>query len=296
MALWKNLSPYTLVEPDNPVFQRDHRRLRWLKTPESLLNYSLIAWIGIPALILLCWLIERTARGFNFVPRDMEDRLLNVVLIVCLGIMILSNFYIVITTIGRIHKQFHAGDWQSLRMTNQSEEDILAAKKTISQLQAWPLISLEIGLRAACIVIFILSDLYSEYRDIYPDVGYFTHTVLLSPSRLFGYGLMLVISFAFIFEPLLRMRVMIVWSTAIALQVREVSLALLTGFASVLIFLLIQVMLAAGLIALITDSTSGGSSFLLPLFCLSPILLYWFFTFLLEESNNFIRRKAFTQD
>jgi hypothetical protein len=33
--MWRQLSPYNLVDADNPVFQQEQRRLRWLK-PRSV--------------------------------------------------------------------------------------------------------------------------------------------------------------------------------------------------------------------------------------------------------------------
>jgi hypothetical protein len=302
MGIWKNLSPYSLVEPDNPVFQQEQRRLRWLKTPESLLKYNLIVWIGIPALILLWWLIERIGLGFKYVQPDLENRILIAVLVISLSVMVLSSFYIVITTIGRIHRQFHAGDWQTLRMTNQSESDILGAKDAIAQIHAWPFLALEIGLRGAFVSIFTLNNFYDLYHS-YADKSLYIQTTVLNLVCWGGWGLILTIGLAFVFESWLRMRVLIAWSMAIALQVKQASLALLTGFAAALLFHFTQATLIVSLAAILTkirDSNDEAGIALACLFILlcafAAALFYAFYISIRRMSNNFIRRKAFAQD
>ena len=158
MGIWKNLSPYTLVEPDNPIFQQEQRRLRWLKTPESLLKYNRIVWFGIPALILLWWLIERIHVDFRFAQSDLKDRLPLILLITIIGVMFLSSAYTITSTTGRVHRQFHAGDWETLRMTDQPETAILGAKDAIAQIRAWPFVAVEIGLRIAFVIIIMLTN------------------------------------------------------------------------------------------------------------------------------------------
>jgi hypothetical protein len=299
--MWRKLSPYTLVERDNPVFQQEQRYLRWLKTPESLRRYNLIVWIGIPALIVSWWFIERINLGFKYVQPDLESRLLNVVLLVSLGVMILSSFYIIITTLGRVHKQFHAGDWETLRMTHQPEEGILIAKNAIAQIQAWPFIAVEIGLRVAVFAVFTFNNFY-HYYHISADKSGFVQTAFLNMFCWCSWAIILAVGLAFMLEPLLRTRVLIAWSTAIALQVRSASLSLLAGFGAGLLFHLTQIALIGGLEAVVNNWANNSDVGVEIVFVFIPLCLfaaasfYVFYIGIRRMSSNFIRRKAFAQD
>src|SRR6185503_10060374 len=118
---------------------------------------------------------------------------------------------------------------------------------------------------------------------------YFVQFVLLNPLCWFGTGLILVLGLAVVFEPLLRMRVLVAWSTAIALQVKQASLALLTGFAAALLFHLTQAGLIGSLAAILTfarDSNEENGIALAWLFILlCPITAALFYAFYIRVRN-----------
>jgi hypothetical protein len=300
--MWRKFSPYTLVESDNPVFQQEQRRLRWLKTPESLLKYNLIVWIGIPGLILLWWLIERINIRFRDLDPYLDQRLVIITLIVSLGMMILSNCYIVASTLGRSHRQFHAGDWQVVSIMNRGESDILDAKDAIAQIHSWPFIAFEIGLRGVCIIIILLNDFYHRYQNYYPETSAFSRITVLNPGFWIMNGVYLIIGLEVALLPLLRMRVMITWSTFIALQVKNAALAMLTGLAFVLFFHLTQIALIGDvflllMLILINDISviwMGCIILLLPI--LLPIVLSKLYASTQKIGKNAIRRKVFAPD
>ena len=94
------------------------------------------------------------------------------------------------------------------------------------------------------------------------------------------------------------MRVLVAWSTAIALQVKLPWLALLAGFCAALIFHLTQAGALGALWLLLNelDDSDAGIILFVPLTIFAAASFYGFYIGVRRVSNNFIRRKAFAQD
>lgn len=293
LNMWRQFSPYNFVEVDNPVFQREQRRLRWLKTPQRLLRYNRIVWIVIPALIWSWWLIEVIQINTRRMPAYIQNRFPLILLITIVGVMLLSSAYTVIVTISRVHRQYHSGDWDILRLTTLPETRILAAKDVSAQIRAWPFVAVEMGLRAAFVVLITLTNFYNATNQ-FTNI----HDLLLNGLFWLFHGFVLIIGLAVVGEAVLRMRVLVAWSTIIALQVKNAALALLAGFVAALVFHLSQAV-ALGLVwwQLLESSGSDVGLILFALFTMvTAALFYGFYIGIRRMSNNFIRRKAFAPD
>ncbi|HEX2906504.1 MAG TPA: hypothetical protein VHO69_06560, partial [Phototrophicaceae bacterium] len=165
-----------------------------------------------------------------------------------LGLMPICSVYTIVTVIGPLNRLFHLGQWRLLRITGQPENDILQAKEAIAQIRVWLVIAVEVGLRIIIVTVFLLNNFYAFYQ-ISLSRDYFLLTAILNPLCWGFYLLVSVIGVVFAVEPIFRMRVIVALGIATAMQVRQTTIAFLTGFALVLPVQIIQVALIGGLMA-----------------------------------------------
>jgi hypothetical protein len=201
--LLKFLLPYSQIDTSNPIFQRDLRRLRWLRSPQSLRRYTLIVTLGIPLLILGWWILERAAYGFGEIPVAISVRLIYFCIIGVAVLAVSSNFFAVVSTIAFMHRSFDSDEWALLRIAVQDEQTILALKDAIAQIYAWRVAVFEVGIRLALTLIAIPDKLYIDW--LIGDDSLFL-SVLCPVSWLF-YALTILTGFILSIEPLLRVRV-----------------------------------------------------------------------------------------
>ncbi len=293
------LLPYSEVDTKNPLFQQRWYHLRWLNSEASLRRYTRLMLIGIPLIILLWWLIERSHLSFADVPPDLAYRLINLIICAALITMTLSSLYSLPRIMGRFSSQFNSAYWDSLRLTPQYNSAILMSHDAIAQLRLWPFTAIEIGLRIAIVALFTLNNFYELFHTYKSE---FASRTLLNPSCLGIWGIILFTGIVFALEPIIRARLIIAFHITIAIRIHNVPLALLMGFAALSIVHLAQLFLIGCLFIIyqifITQEMGGVGLALcfLPLTGLTAVLLWALYRWLRKAALNLAYDSAFRQD
>jgi hypothetical protein len=286
------LRPYGSADILHPVLQQEWPRLRWLRTPDAVNRYNRIVLIGIPTIVGLWWFLERLNLNFGSVPPAFEAILTNLLLVASLGLMIVSSFGTVVATIGPLNRQLTTGQWDDLRITSLRESDVVMAKDAVAQLRVWPIVVVEVGLRLASVGLFVANSLYLNFQ--------FT-TASAIPICCYAYALIFGIGLVYIVEPVLRMRLLIAFCTAIALRIQNLNLALLTGFVTALLVHLAQLILVGRLEHLYQISiAAGGYTAIFGILCgflpsslISAAIFYAIYIGVRKAALSFAVRKAF---
>ena len=295
------LLPYSEVDTKNPLFQQKWHHLRWLNSEAHLRRYTQMMLIGIPVVVLIWWLIERANLNFADVPPEFSTRLTNLIICTALVVMALSSLYSLPRVMGRFNAQYNSAYWDTLRLTPQYNSAILMSHDAIAQLRLWIFTAAEIGLRIAIVALFTLNNFYGLYHA-YPQKSDFVSQTLLNPTCLGIWGIILFIGIAFTLEPIIRARLISAFHLIIAIRIRNVPLALLTGFVALAIIHLAQLFLIVCLYTIFqTFATQemGGVGIALcfvPLTGLVAILLWAFYRWLRKTALNLAYESAFRQD
>ena len=197
--------------------------------------------------------------------------------------------------------QFNSAYWDSLRLTPQYKSSILMSHDAIAQLRLWPFTAAEIGLRIAIVFLFALNNFYELFHT-YPQKSEFVSQTLLNPTCLGIWGIILFIGIIFTLEPIIRVRLIVAFHLIVAIRIRNVPLALLTGFVAVAIVHLAQLFLVVCLWALyqaFTTQEMGGVGLalcFLPLTGLTAALLWALYRWLRKAALNLAYDSAFRQD
>ncbi len=287
--MFRGLLPDSQIVKENPVYQQERRSLRWLRTPQGFRDYNLTVLIGLPLLIALWWMLDHLNSGYT--PLGFEYRSINVLLVTSLGLMLLSSLYAIPQVIGRLHNQFTSGYWDTLKLTTQSEDDILMAEDAVGQLRLWPLIAVEVGLRIGIVILFFANYLYSFYQNFDP---FFSQSVI----GCFGWGLILLIGIAYIIEPIVRARLIVAFSIVIAMRVKTLPLTLLTGFGLVLCVHLMQAVFVSVIWFGLPDIAGEDyyATIVYPAVLAGSILYYALYVSLRNAALAYKLRNAFTPD
>jgi hypothetical protein len=257
--------------------------------------------IGMPVVVFIWWLIERANLNFADVPPEFSTRLINITIFAALIVMALSSLYSLPRVMGRFNAQYNSAYWDTLRLTPQYNSAILMSHDAIAQLRLWIFTAAEIGLRIAIVALFTLNNFYGLYHT-YPQTSDFVSQTFLNPTCLGIWGIILFIGIAFTLEPIIRTRLIIAFHLIIAIRVRNVPLALLTGFVALAIIHLAQLFLIVCLYTVFqTFATQemGGVGIALcfvPLTGLVAILLWAFYRWLRRTALNLAYESAFRQD
>lgn len=294
------LLPYSAVDTRNPLFQQKWHHLRWLNSDTSLNRYTQLMLIGLPFIILLWWLIERFNLNFGAVPPDFSYRLINFIIFTALIVMGISSLYSLPRIMGRFNAQFNSAYWDSLRLTPQYNSTILMSHDAIAQLRLWPFTALEIGLRIAIVALYTLNNFYDLYHT-YPQQSFIAQTIL-NPTCLGIWGIIFFIGLIFALEPIMRVRLIIAFHLTIAIRIHNIPLAFLTGFITLAIIHLTQLLLIVCLYTLyqaFTMQEMGGVSIALcfvPLTFVTSIALRALYHWLRKAALNLAYDSAFRQD
>lgn len=247
--------PNSLPHPPNPILRYAWRRLRFFRSPQRLSRYNRLILFGIPILVALWWLIEKASFGFRQIPSflGLEELRLILLLIASGGAMLLSSLYTVFAAIGSTNREVNSDQWELVRLTNLSQQQLLDALDGVARLRSWPLVMVESGLRLSILVVATLEIIYMLLVDI--DTGY----LFINPFCFAVYLFVLVFFAAFILEPIFRARTLVAFCIAVAMYIRALPFALLVGFVGIVLAHAIQIFFFGGAIWLITLSTRGSA-------------------------------------
>ncbi len=295
------LLPYSEVDTKSELFLQKWHHLRWLNSETRLRRYTLLTLIGIPFMIILWWFIERLNLNFTDVSPELAYRLINLILFIVFITMALSSFYSLPRIMGHFQNQFNSAYWDALLLTPQYNSAILMSHDAIAQIRLWPFTAIEIGLRIGVVALFALNNFY-EFAHPHLQQSAFIWQIFLDPTCLGITGIIFFVGIVFIVEPVIRVRLIIAFHISIATRIRNVPLALLTGFAALALVHLAELFLILCLYSMyhaFTNQTMGSVGLALcfaPIMGLIVVLLWAFYGWLRKAALNLAYNSAFRQD
>jgi hypothetical protein len=204
--------PQAMIDAPNPIFTRDLRRIRWFRDREAIQGFSILSFFVYAVMLgmiilgggILTTMISRPDRLFW--QRLLPD--------LSLILSILPDVYYVFTAVSSINRMVQSGEWDLVKLTPLHEQDILAAKYSIAQLRAWPVMSLDrLGQLLPLVILATFRPLYNpEYLLFYA-----APTVLIS-----------------LLTPAWRMRALTAAGLAVSASVRSIVFAMLIALGVVL--------------------------------------------------------------
>lgn len=244
--------PNISFRPNNPVFRLDLHRLRWPRRLQQLNRYITRAVVAICLLAILFWQIgylstdhgcsNQSYSGYycTFAYEAMAGTAGVVILTVLLaGLLIglvIDLYYVNLPISGILHER-DSGHWDILRLTALPMSQVVAAKYMSTQIRAWRVAAIEVGLRTAgVIMVGILLFPINSTRYISPE------------ALCVAVPLFVGISAVYILEPVWRMRTVVAMGVSVAMQMRSLAFATLAAFGSVLAMRILQVVVTIGFI------------------------------------------------
>jgi hypothetical protein len=242
ISLLNSQLPTALIKNHNPLFDRQLWLLRWpdirisrWSTTSSIsdfirsattaaisrftVRYALIFPIVFG--IFVAFLIFPSFRyQYSAFPN---------LLLGTLGFSCLCDLYYAVTTINGISHQMVTEQWDSLRLTLLTKEDILLANYATAQIRAWRLVIVEVGIR----VIFCLSLVLIGIASVRLTAD--------SLDNLIQGGLILgILAIGYILEPLWRMRTVTLLSMTMTTWMNNYATVIAVSFAALIGLLLLQ--------------------------------------------------------
>jgi len=249
----------------NPVFVAELQHIQWANTPEKLRRYNRRVLFGVLAIALLWWVLERIASNPGVIPLDTPEVV--ILFLISLAVTLVSSLYTTTLTVNGIQTLLTSGKWDELRVTLQSEKDLVQAYDGIALIRAWRLSILETALRMATTVLLLLNYCYGTWIQDGQQFDVFMSRAAFLSVGLVVFGTVLA---SYSIEPLLRVQVIVALCTAFALRLK--SLALFAGFTAAFLIHLLQIGAIAGIAYLIRlpVAPSGNSTVTLLVGCLGP--------------------------
>jgi hypothetical protein len=265
--------PHILVNIPNPVFSYEIRRVRWLKSVESLRRYSQYVLYGLHAFIIGWWFLSiavhllsnytlYSSGSFNASVAvhniyDVAELIITLILFANVGVTLLADAYYTMVTVNSINQQVVSGHWDILRVTPLPEDDILSAKYAISQILAWRLMAIETALRVLSIVfipvLIISTPLLYSGNLLTSLLAFVTAPVIIlfvivavAPVSI----PVLILLLMYIFEPYWRMQAVLAFGIAVSARIQNTTIAALAGFGTLLVMRAVQVAVFAGILYL----------------------------------------------
>jgi hypothetical protein len=198
-------------------------------------RYSRIFLIGIPVGATGWWLFERLHINFSYIlPLSWEYNLLVVILLISVAFTLFSSVYTMLITTGDTRNRIISGQWESLRATPLGEQNIVEAYDVIAQIRSWRFSVIEVGLRLAVALLFMLDGYYSLWFTYAQNLSGYLGTTIFNLFFWIGTAIEILIFLAIAVEPLYRVRMIIACSLAIGVRVRNSTHAILAGSGVVL--------------------------------------------------------------
>ncbi|MEP7288717.1 MAG: hypothetical protein ABI947_23440 [Chloroflexota bacterium] len=243
----KRILPFSLITPRNAAFERDLRRVRWLRRPLALVMYSAYVLIGIPLLVSVLFLLDyfrRSAAGRygSYYYYYNTSVWFAIILFATFLIMVIANLYYLVITVNSINRLIASGEWDSLRLTPIPERDLVLGKVAVAQVRGWRFMTLDMALRL-CAIAFAVTDIAATSNG-YPFL------TITSLSALLNLGSIVTLCVVYTLEPLWRMRTVVAIGIAVSAGIRNLTFAVLAGFG--LVFAL-----HIGLVIVIAATTYG---------------------------------------
>ncbi|MEP7288716.1 MAG: hypothetical protein ABI947_23435 [Chloroflexota bacterium] len=226
--------PFSMIAPSNAVFERDLRRVRWLRRPRALVMYSAYLLIGIPlieaVLFALDYFRKMAALQLDRYYSTDFDLWFVLILLATFLISAAADLYYLVVTVNSINRLIESGEWDSLRLTPIPERDLVLGKVAVAQVRGWRLMTLDMALRLCGIVVIVALAVSTT------NILQVRHEL----STLLDAGIILVFCAAYVLEPLWRMRTIVAVGIALSAGIRNLAFAVLAGLAAVFALHIVQ--------------------------------------------------------
>ncbi len=237
---WDRVLPYRAHIQSNPIFLYELRRLRLQQFNANLSKYGLRVILGIPAIAVIWWMLERFPVGsvvFTTINPGWEYYLPDAILLISLLFTAFSSFATSMMTVNSMQYHLDSGQWDDLRLTPQSYNfNLVTSDITIGQIRAWRFTIVEMALRLTSAMLILLNLLYFSWFNFRPHDDLIGWILWLTLGAVIG-G---IIAGIYILEPLFRIRLLVAFCMAITLRFENLINAILFGLSVVAMLHLIQ--------------------------------------------------------
>jgi hypothetical protein len=266
--------PHSLITSRNPIFEYDARHLWWPRTGGDLKQYTTRIVLLFCGLFGLGWLAE-PLRILYYSGSQLIVLLILGFLTV--GSMIIVNFYYALLTVGTINREIAFSQWDQLRLTPQGSARILVAKYAILQIRAWRVMAVDMALRGAGVTILLLFNLELLFAS--PGES------MLSPLVLPFEASLILLSIAYVLEPLWRMRAIVSLGLAISVRIHSFTYAILGALAVILAVSIGEMLIIGGPWYFLANLSWGDDGAVVPILCCGApmysigvvLMAYYFF-------------------
>ncbi|MEO8396477.1 MAG: hypothetical protein ABI700_26015 [Chloroflexota bacterium] len=224
---------------NNPLFALDVRRVRWGSSARALLVYSGRRVAIICCGLLIVWLLVSL--------RDLQQRSFgDFPFILLIGSFLASlalDFTSMSSALGSINGEITSGRWDLLRLTLVTVPQIVAAMHGAAQVRAWRLMVLVVAVRAAVVLMLVVSYLIIELNSslVYGSTPVQTWNDITAIFLLLSLGVL------YILEPWWRMRTITALGVAISARARQATSGVLAAVAAIFAIWLLQGVIAFAL-------------------------------------------------
>lgn len=242
VSLLNSQMPVALITKRNPLFDRQLWLLRWPEirvsrwsTTGSISGFIRSATAAAISRFtvryaLIVPIVFGTFAAFLFFPSfRYQYSVFPNLLLGTLGFSCLCDLYYAVTTINGISQQIVTEQWDSLRLTMLTHEDILLANYATAQIRAWRLVIVEIGIRVIfCLCLFLIGIVSVQITaDRLDD--------LIQGGLIVG-----ILAIGYILEPLWRMRTVTLLSMTMTIWLNNYATVIAVSLAALIGLLLLQ--------------------------------------------------------
>jgi hypothetical protein len=282
---------FRLRTPTNPLYAAEFRLMGWPAKPHELDLYRNYV-LGV-ALIVIAVL---SVPAYFGVGRDVFYLLSWALILGNVAATLVSDLYCILVAIDNLSRLVASGQWDLLRVTAMTEDNIIDAKTAIATIRARRATTIAIVMRilpiaALPMVGIIVALLSGDMRYLLASLtGTLAVVVFLFP----------VLAYVWVLEPGWQMSTLIACGAAISLKVRSQTNAVMLGFATAFLIRVAQLMLylvlSFILLQIITPlvSTRVGLGMLVvpPLLVIAGVIVYLFHATVVRWSLRLARWAA----
>jgi len=241
--VWYSTLPFASIKP-NPLLDYELKRHGFgyatisgqipsgLKTFISQIGFVFPACLSLAAMCCLC-ASAPISRTLNTSP------LITVAFYLAVGYSIFVNLYYVLLPIHSVGSQINSPEWDTVRVTMLSSDDIVLTKYTIGLLRVWKATAIETGIRTFVAIPLLLATVF---------ISLYTRDLRTVPFTWLSFAFPV---FVFVLEPFWRTRAVAALGIAIAAQFTNATYAILAAFGAVVAFLITLAAILIGVLRVV---------------------------------------------
>lgn len=296
MEEWRKLRLlHAPIRLPNRIFEAEYRYIRWPRTENDVRRFERVSAVTACIMTLLLVLVDHAV----YHEQSLKVLLL-MLLVINIGVTLATDLYALLIAVNRVGRQIETGQWEELKLTFLTRQEIFDGKYAITQIRA----------RRATVGLIVLR--------LIPLFGV---TAVIVIDVLFGYGVLLrrlaflaltqghalillgILAVPFLmylcfYEPMWQMQTVSALGILFPLLTRNQLMAALSGFASILVLRAVQFAMLAAIAAALYWFTILQDYFV---FCLTaplflfvvPTLVYLYHTLIRNFTLDWGSRRVF---